>query len=120
MNPPVEEHRRSPRIFTAVEIHYEVVHRQRAKVTVTRDLSIEGVCAFFDTPLSPGATLTLTLDLPGELSPLVTQAGVVWMHPLHRPTHPLYEAGLRFIDMDVLDRRRLLKYLTSVRPVLSE
>jgi c-di-GMP-binding flagellar brake protein YcgR len=73
------------------------------------DISQGGVRFLVGERLSNGARLELELKLPEEAVPIQAQAEVVWCARFRDDGH--YEVGCRFIQIDPLDRGKIIRYI---------
>ncbi len=114
-----DERRRETRVVAEVEVSYTPSQYAAETASVSQNLSLDGLCLPVRVRFEDGVRLRLRIDLPGELQPLLVVGEIVWMRADQKESGFVYEAGLHFIEMDPLDRRRLLKFLTTLQPSLS-
>ena len=85
----------------------------RERSCLVLDVSLGGLRVDCDMPLSPGQCVSLKLWLAdGEIEAFVSEVEVRWARPVSggRSTH-----GLRFIDLDSRQERRLATFLAQLR-----
>ena len=118
----MEEQRRFVRLEAAIGIHYKTADSSATGAIPKRPGEISGGGVRFATGqrLQPGTQLELELMLPGDSAPVQAKGEVVWSGRLNhqRP----YEAGVRFTEIDPLQRGRVIRVIhesLKVRRLLS-
>jgi len=78
-------------------------------ISLSRDLSREGMKLTLGDMLEKGAIFDLEIDIPDDPKPVHTTAEVVWIKPANGDERS-YEVGVRFLMMDPVDKFRVLDY----------
>lgn len=114
----IEERRKFIRLNINVEIKYAVVSDKSAERTAqTRDIGAGGICILADEPLKKGDVLDINFLLP-EVPPNVHAKGrVAWIKPFSIASEQniRYDTGIEFIDITDEDRKRVNKYVFSLK-----
>ena len=79
------------------------------------DVSLGGMRIFADEPPAAGDRLELELFLPDE-SEVTCRVEVVWVEPLPEGSPARYDVGVKFVDLEDVDRKRLTVVLERDEP----
>ncbi len=93
-----------------------LVHAGGSEQLFCVDLGLAGAFVERPQPLDPGAVVTLTFGLPGNVLPVTVRCHVAWRHDpggerSHRERPP--GLGLAFEEMGEGDRERLRRHLAE-------
>jgi hypothetical protein len=102
MNPSERERRRFPRLERQ-QGEVELSGRAGVRCTGIVDIGLGGIRLALADALEPGARVRLRLRLARDEEPLDVSGQVVWAR-----RKPPFQAGIRFIDVDVARLERLL------------
>ena len=109
--PTMQEHRRFVRLATSsIEVRYTVIGQEAGgALQEAKDISEGGIRFPVSEQIPKGARLDLELQLPGEPISIQAQAEVVWCARFQG--NGLYEIGCRFIQIDPLDRGKVIRHI---------
>jgi len=105
----MEERRQFIRVGATMALHYRVT-QSLATGTIPKletNMSAGGMRLPLTQQLEPGTQLALEVILPGQ-APIQAKAEAIWS--ARRDNGGLYEAGLRFIQVDQSDQDKLLSF----------
>jgi len=107
----VEKERRKFKRFDAyMSVKYESSDDTHIKgISLSRDLSRDGLKMNSNKDLRPGTLLELEIDIPDDPKPVHTTGKVMWSH-LSETQNQGYDQGVRFLMMDPVDKFRVLDY----------
>jgi len=107
----MQEHRRFVRLSSpSITVTYKLIDRQGDGVLgAAKDISQGGIRFPVSEQLTQGARLELNLQLAGESVLIQAKAEVVWCARFHGDGP--YEIGCRFIQIDPLDRGKLIRHI---------
>lgn len=92
-----------------MSVRYQVPDSQDQGVALSKDLSREGLKMNVPTRLLEGSTLSLELDIPDDPKPVKTSGKIVWSSSQNSQEQG-FDAGVRFVMMDPVDKFRVLDY----------
>ncbi len=106
----MEERRQFIRVGATIALYY---HATQSLATGTipqlaTNISAGGMWLPIAQQLEPGTQLALEMILPGQ-APIQATAEAIWS--MRRDNGGLYEAGLRFLQVEQSDQDRLLSFL---------
>jgi len=78
-------------------------------VSLSKDLSREGIKMNSNVSLVEGALIDLEIDIPDDPKPVKTSGKVMWSR-LAAGRNQGYDQGVRFMMMDPVDKFRVLDY----------
>lgn len=78
-------------------------------VSLSRDLSRDGLKMNSNHDLKTGTLLDLEIDIPDDPKPVRTTGKVMWSH-VSENTNQGFDQGVRFLMMDPVDKFRILDY----------
>ena len=114
----IEERRKFIRLNINVEIKYSLVNSSPAeRVAQTKDIGAGGICFLANEPLKKGDILEIKFLLP-EVPPNVHAKGrVAWIKPFSVASDKniSYDTGIEFIDITDEDRKRINRYVFSLK-----
>lgn len=108
-----EERREMLRTDITAEVIYNILGEPEAKHKCrSNDISGSGIRLIIDEKLAKGVILEMEINIP-ELEPIFTRGEVVWVGEisLREDDKGPFAAGVRFIDIEPADQKRLLEYL---------
>ena len=108
----MDERRRFVRVEAPIALRYKVVGSSASGMVpkTKKDLSIEGVRVALAQRLASGTDIQLELFLPGEAA--IRPTGKVVWSARFRSEGP-YEAGVRFTEIDSMERDALARFIHS-------
>ena len=115
----LNERRATSRIRAYRPVRLHVPRSPRLLETLTKDLSIGGVCCISPTPLPVSTQLNLELILSTGEGPITARGRTVWFRSL--PNSEQFDMGISFLDIPDHDKRRLsvyLAHLASQQPLI--
>ena len=77
-------------------------------VSLSKDLSREGIKVNSKIPLEKGATIDLEITIPDDPKPIQTSGKVMWSTP--SVDQQGFDHGVRFISIDPVDKFRVLDF----------
>ena len=100
----MDPRRTEPRFERQVDV--ELTHAGTTYTGVTRDLSLSGLCARFDTAFAFGDRVSLRFTVPGQPQPVDVQGEVRWSQaaPEGGKFYGVHFLGLRARDVWALNR----------------
>ena len=106
-----KERRKFKRFDAYMSIKFKVAgHEEEVKgVSLSRDLSREGLRINSNENLKEGTTLDIEINIPDDPKPVHTSGKVMWSHPAEERNQG-FEQGVRFLMMDPVDKFRVLDY----------
>ncbi len=105
-----KERRRFKRFDAYMSVKFKVSGQDELKgVSLSRDLSREGICINSNEDLKEGTTLDIEINIPDDPKPVFTSGKVMWSHPSEEKKQG-YDQGVRFLLMDPVDKFRVLDY----------
>lgn len=78
-------------------------------VSLSKDLSREGIKMNSNVSLEQGALIDLEIDIPDDPKPVKTSGKVMWSRPAAGRNQG-FDQGVRFLMMDPVDKFRVLDY----------
>lgn len=110
---PTDDRRQHIRLHPHFPVAYRVLGSQEPRGSVTRDISIGGLCLLTADRLAPGTMVEISVDCPGRIAQIRATAEVMWSGALilegdaqAEPNH--FETGVRFLKIDAADLQMLL------------
>lgn len=111
-----DEKRTFPRLRNALFVKYEIRTDLNnvisSGISTTRDISLGGMKLVCAAPVKPGYIVKLIIQLD-KVNKVGVIATVVWVSEM-RPGQ--YMIGLKFANLEGLDRQMLVKYVNSFAP----
>ena len=105
-----KERRKFKRFDAYMSVRYQTPQPEENRgIALSKDLSREGLKLNSPTQLSKGTTLDLELDIPDDPRPVRVTGKIVWSEALQGKDQG-YDAGVRFMMMDPVDKFRVLDY----------
>ncbi len=105
-----KEKRKFKRFDAYMSVKFRVPGQDEFKgVSLSRDLSREGLCMNSNQDLKEGTTLDIEINIPDDPKPVHTSGKVMWSRP-SKETKQGYDQGVRFLMMDPVDKFRVLDY----------
>jgi c-di-GMP-binding flagellar brake protein YcgR len=83
-------------------------HQTNEGVSLSKDLSREGIKVNSKAPLEKGATVDLEITIPDDPKPIQTSGKVMWSTP--SGDQQGFDQGVRFITIDPVDKFRVLDF----------
>ena len=117
----MEERRRFVRLDTRLEMEYTVLPTGSPRTTVSKDISVGGVCLFADRMLPIGTKLQVAMRLPGREQPAHFTGEVMWSEQYEviglAQRNKAVEVGLRFVDVSPQDHEAIMQHvILSMKP----
>ena len=105
-----KDRRKFKRFDAYMSIKYQKPgQREGQGVSLSKDLSREGVKINSGIEFHKGDTLDLEISIPDDPKPVVTSGKVMWCRPAPGRDQG-YDQGVRFLVMDPVDKFRVLDY----------
>jgi len=107
------ERRKYPRFELKVDAAYKVVKASEvSKVSVTRNISAEGLCFSSGEKLHIGSHVMLEVDLKDNMPPVALFGEIRWCEEIkaHGTKEKSFANGVKLINMPQSDESRFLKY----------
>ncbi|MFA5338796.1 MAG: PilZ domain-containing protein [Candidatus Omnitrophota bacterium] len=107
----MSEKRKFMRFDVAVEVEYMVPGNGAPieGISVTRNLSREGMQITVNSKLVPGTELEIKLRIPEDMAPVYAKGDLVWVEKSEIKTES--SAGVKFSQMSPFDRNRILDHV---------
>lgn len=106
------ERRRFLRFETAMHALCEIVSEKCKTSSKVENISKEGALLILGKPLSQGAEIKLSMDVPGDNVPVFASCEVAWQKGREEnKKNRFYETGVKFTMIDGADKGRLLEYI---------
>ena len=106
------ERRGGPRIRAYRPVRLHVPRSPRILETLTKDLSVGGMCCLASTPFPVSTHLNLELVLSSGDGPVSIRGKTVWFRTI--PYSDQFDLGISFSDIPDEDRQRLSAYLSRL------
>ncbi len=111
------DRRRYLRFNSESKINFQVQKKGQTQVpsgktsSITRNLSIEGICFICEKNLTPGDIIKLEIVLPSQSQPLHLEGQVKWVSSL-KPTENIevFETGVKLFTLKEEDESRFIEY----------
>ena len=111
----MKEHREYIRLDRSLKVSYKVVDAAGDKeISFTEDISGGGLRLSLKRRVQPGAFLEVEIYLPEITKPIVVTGEVRWLDNKDDAEYP-FVVGVKFAEIDQLDRGKLLKYIRERR-----
>ncbi len=105
-----KERRKFKRFDAYMSVKYHVSGAGDTKgVTLSKDLSREGIKVNSTTALDEGSLVDLEINIPDDPKPVRTTGKIMWSRPSEVRDQG-YDQGVRFMTMDPVDKFRVLDY----------
>lgn len=107
----VEKEKRKFKRFDAyMSVRYRIAEPHKiAGLSLSKDLSREGIKITTNESLREGTILDLEIDIPDDPKPVFSTAEVMWTRKLEGEDKN-FEQGVKFLMMDPVDKFRVLDY----------
>lgn len=107
----MSEKRKFMRFDVSVEVEYMVPGNGAPVegISVTRNLSREGMQISVNSKLLPGTELEIKLRIPEDAAPVYAKGDLVWVEKAEAKTES--SAGVKFTQMSPFDRNRILDHV---------
>lgn len=107
----MSEKRKFMRFDVAVEVEYMVPGNGAPieGISVTRNLSREGMQISVNSKLLAGTELEIKLRIPADAAPVYAKGDLVWVEKAEAKTES--SAGVKFTQMSPFDRNRILDHV---------
>lgn len=103
------ERRKFLRFETALNAFCEGMRDKWKASCRVKNISKEGALIVSDKEVAEGEELNLSVDVPGDNVPIFASCEVAWQKKPHGDK--LYDTGLRFKNINNLDKSRLLEFI---------
>ena len=106
-----KERRKFKRFDAYMSVKFKVAgHDEEVKgISLSRDLSREGLRINSDKDIKEGTTLDIEINIPDDPKPVQTSGKVMSSHPAEEKNQG-FEQGVRFLLMDPVYKFRVLDY----------
>lgn len=105
-----KERRKFKRFDAYMSVKYQGAQQTDVKgISLSRDLSREGIKMNTNTDLKEGTLLDLEINIPDDPKPVHTSGKIVWSRPSEGQEQG-YDQGVRFLMMDPVDKFRVLDF----------
>jgi c-di-GMP-binding flagellar brake protein YcgR len=105
-----KERRKFKRFDAYMSVKYQAAQQAEMKgISLSRDLSREGIKMNTQTDLREGTLLDLEINIPDDPKPVHTAGEIVWSRPSDGQEQG-YDQGVRFLMMDPVDKFRVLDF----------
>lgn len=112
----LNERRSSSRIRAYRPVRLHLPRSPRLLETLTKDLSIGGVCCISQTPFPVSTQFNVELVLASGEGPITARGRTAWFRSL--PYSEQFDMGISFFEMPDHDKRRLSAYLGRLASAL--
>ncbi len=110
----MSEKRKFMRFDVAIEVEYMVPGNGAPieGISVTRNLSREGMQISVNSKLVPGTELEIKLRIPEDTAPVYAKGDLVWVDKTDIPEmNTESSGGIKFTQMSPFDRNRILDHV---------
>lgn len=105
-----KERRKFKRFEAYMSIKYQKPDQKEVQgISLSKDLSREGVKINSSAEVPKGETLSMEINIPDDPKPVVTSGKVMWSRRAEGRNQG-YDQGVRFLEMDPVDKFRILDY----------
>ncbi|MBU3759664.1 MAG: PilZ domain-containing protein [Candidatus Omnitrophica bacterium] len=105
-----KERRRFKRFDAYMSVKFAAPGNTQAQgMSLSKDLSREGIKINSNFDLEEGALIDLEIDIPEDPKPVKTSGKIMWSRPAEGKNQG-YDQGVRFMMMDPVDKFRVLDY----------
>ena len=104
-----KERRKFKRFDAYMSIKYQGPETQLKGLSLSKDLSREGLKMNSGIDLKEGTTIDMEINIPDDPKPVVTSGKVMWSS-IAEGHNQGYDQGVRFLMMDPVDKFRILDY----------
>ena len=108
----LNEQRASARVHAYRPVRLHLPRSPRLLETLTKDISIGGVCCISSTAFPISTQLNLELILSTGEGPISTLGRIAWFRSI--PHSEQFDLGISFLAMPETDKRRLSVYLGNL------
>jgi c-di-GMP-binding flagellar brake protein YcgR len=105
-----KERRKFKRFDAYMSVKYEVPGGEVKGISLSKDLSREGLKINSNAALKEGTTVDLVINIPDDPKPVHTSGKVMWTHESDCGKNQGFDHGVRFLMMDPVDKFRVLDY----------
>lgn len=103
------ERRKFLRFDTAFDALCELVSEKHKASYKVANVSKEGALILLDKKLDNGSNVNMSMEIPGDNIPVFANCEVAWQD--RSVNSNTYETGLKFKNINSLDKGRLLEYI---------
>lgn len=104
-----KDRRKFKRFDAYMSVKYEAAQEGVKGISLSKDLSREGLKINSDSLLKEGTTVDLVINIPDDPKPVHTAGKVMWTH-VSEGKNQGFDHGVRFMMMDPVDKFRVLDY----------
>jgi len=107
----MSEKRKFMRFEVAIEVEYMVPGNGAPLegISITKNLSREGMQTNLNSKLVPGTELEIKLRIPEDPAPVYAKGDIAWIDKAEAKTES--SAGIKFTQMSPFDRNRVLDHV---------
>lgn len=104
-----KERRKFKRFDAYMSVKYEVPGDEVRGISLSKDLSREGLKINSNAALKQGTTIDLLINIPDDPKPVQTSGKIMWTQESEGKNQG-FDHGVRFLMMDPVDKFRVLDY----------
>ena len=104
-----KERRKFKRFDAYMSVKYEVPGAEVKGISLSKDLSREGLKINSNASLELGTNVELVINIPDDPKPVHTSGKVMWAQESEEKNQG-FDHGIRFMMMDPVDKFRILDY----------
>ena len=117
-NDLIEERRKFIRLNINAQINYSVIADDvSARSASVKDIGAGGICLLLDEQLKEGDILKFDVLLPDDPPVIQAKGKVIWIKPFSIASEKKtrYDTGIEFIEISNDDRKKINKYVFSLK-----
>lgn len=108
------ERRKHARLNLSMKVDYRIIHSEKVKSTVSRDMSLGGVLLLVSEKMDAGTPLELEIYLSEiDNQPVKTRGEVIWQGELGEREEGYYHTGIAFSGIKEEDKKRFAEFCFS-------
>lgn len=110
----IDERRRYRRLKEGVKMVFRILDKSEKEEYKALNFGTGGICLLLREKLEPGMFLELELALPDKKDFFNTSAKVIWCADIPKNDeagNSYYETGIKFLKMNLSDRKDLIRYI---------
>ncbi|HOX54159.1 MAG: PilZ domain-containing protein [Candidatus Omnitrophica bacterium] len=113
----LNERRKFVRFNSSVDVQYALLDKDPnlALQGKSRNISSGGIGLITDKKLQEDDVLVVSIYMPQETLPIIAKSKVVWVRPLEMHKEKRFDVGSEFINIAPEDRKKIDRYLFSLR-----
>lgn len=113
----LQERRKFVRFNSSVDVQYALLDKDPnlALQGKSRNISSGGIGLITDKKLQENDVLVVSIYMPQETLPIIAKSKVVWVRSLEMHKEKRFDVGSEFINIAPEDRKKIDRYLFSLR-----